>query len=652
MRGRHLIDRLREEILVADGAFGTMLRERGIGKGIAFESLNRSQPDLIRELHSAYIAAGAQLIETNTFGANRTKLTGLQAAAEVAELNQLGAAIARQAIGSADVYLAGAVGPLQGHPGWQSVGSLSDDEIGDIYREQIVALANGGVDVLLLETFTDLQQLLLAVSAARTHTDLPLIAQMAFHEHGYTQHGIDVATAYEALKNAGVEVIGANCGRGVRCVMSAVAQMTARGDTLVSAFPNAGLPEFVDGRYLFGAPLPYLTESAVSMADAGVQLIGGCCGTTPEFTRRIAERLRGRRPARRVIVRAETVRVSVSARSSDAFAEAGGADDAQASLEPVPPPVDSIVWKVWPRTPQDPQAPLTFRRPVVIVELDPPRGLNFAPVVERARQLRDMGVDAITMADNPVARLHLGNLTLADIVQREADVPVILHLTCRDSNLLGLQSRLLEAHVRGVHHILALTGDPARVGDMPGATSVYDLNSFGLIELITKFNRGQNFSGQSIGGQTKFTIAVAFNPNGRNLNALIDRLRRKVQKGAHFAMTQPMYDIQRFHDMMDGCKDLRIPIFTGLMPLISEKNAEYLHNEVPGIVLTEEVRRRMKGLSGKEGRKEGLRICKELIDQMLPRADAFYLIPPPRAAELAVELVAHILDRIPTPSER
>ena len=286
------------------------------------------------------------------------------------------------------------------------------------------------------------------------------------------------------------------------------------------------------------------------------------------------------------------------------------------------------------------------RRPLVVVELDPPRDLRYEPILRRARQLRDMGVDAITMADNPVATLRMGNMALAEIVQKDADVPVVVHLTCRDHNLLGIQSLLLAAHVMGLHHLLALTGDPARVGDQPGATSVYDLNSFGLVELITKFNAGVTNIGTPLGGKTTFTIGVAFNPNGRNLQGQLARLRKKFALGAHFAMTQPIYDRQRF-DQMREATTREEPVLVGCLPLLSERNAEFLHNEVPGISLTDEVRGRMKGRKGEEGRSEGLRICKELIDHMLPRADGFYIVPPQIRTEMAVELVDYIRQRVP-----
>jgi homocysteine S-methyltransferase len=398
--------------------------------------------------------------------------------------------------------------------------------------------------------------------------------------------------------------------------------MTAAGDWLVSAYPNAGLPEYVDGRYLFGAPLPYLVESAVRMADAGVNLIGGCCGTTPSYISRVAEALKDRKPAARarVVVPAETPRPPT------------------AGVAPSEAPADSILDGLR----QEPS-----RRPLVVVELDPPRDLRYEPVVRRAQQLRDMGVDAITMADNPVATLHMGNMALAQIVQREADIPVIVHLTCRDHNLLGLQSLLLSAHVMGLHHLLALTGDPARVGDQPGATSVYDLNSFGLVSLIQKFNTGVNNAGMPLGRRTRFTIGVAFNPNGRNLVGQVARLRKKFACGAHFAMTQPVYDPERFLSMVQATADLGGPVLVGCMPLLSERNAEFLHNEVPGITLTEEVRRRMKGLSGAEGRRAGLRICQELIDHMVAQADGFYIIPSQIRTEMAVELVDYIHRRVP-----
>jgi len=623
-RGQAFLERLRTTVLIGDGALGTMLNERGIGRNTNYERLNLSHPDLIRDLHRAYFDAGARVIETNTFGANRTKLLNPAPEGEVRELNATGVRLAKEITGD-DGFVAGAVGPLHTPYGPFGAQILNDDGIRDVFKEQIVALADAGADLLMLESFTDLRQLLLALEVAKSATDLPVICQMAFHEKGHTQHGTHITTALEALIAGKADVIGANCGRGVRCVHHAVEKIIQTSDVLVSAFPNAGLPEYVDGRYLFGAPLPYLTESAVKMADLGVNLIGGCCGTSPEYIRQISQLLQHRSPSVRIHISTTIIETKVEPVSTE-------------PAKPSPPPPGSLLYKIEYDNPK--------RRPLVVVELDPPRGLNYQTILKRAQQLRDMGVDAITIADNPVATLHMGNLAFAEIVQREADIPVILHLACRDSNLLGLQSRLLEAHVRGLHHILALTGDPAKVGDTPGATSVYDLNSMGLIELIAKFNNGVTNAGMSIGGRTRFTIGGAFDPNKRNLASVVDRLRRKMQNGLHFAMTQPIYDFQRFEHSVALTRDLKVPIFYGLMPLLSERNAEFLHNEVPGIVLSDEVRARMKGYSNKEGRRMGLRITHEMIDMMLPNTDAFYLIPPQKFTEMAVEMVAHIREAV------
>src|SRR5262245_50638059 len=303
MRGRELLTRLREEVLLGDGALGTMLSERGVGRDTNYERLNLTHPDIVQDLHAAYVAAGAQLVETNTFGANRTKLSHGQvtqavSARDVADINRAGVALARSVAGER-VYVAGSVGPLAERAGAHEHAPPTDDEVRDIFREQVVALADAGADVLMLETFTDLHQLLLALETAKKHTDLPVICQMAFHERGHTFGGVHATTAVEALTGAGADVVGANCGRGVRCVMAAVDAMTQTGDVLVSAFPNAGLPAYVDGRYIFGAPLPYLTECGERMVSQGVNLLGGCCGTTPEYVRRIAERLAGRKPSPR-----------------------------------------------------------------------------------------------------------------------------------------------------------------------------------------------------------------------------------------------------------------------------------------------------------------------------------------------------------------
>jgi homocysteine S-methyltransferase len=620
MSRANFLDRLRSEVLIGDGAIGTMISERGVGRDTNFERLNLTNPDSIVELHRLYLAAGSQLIETNTFGANRTKLAHFNFADDTVAINRAGVQLAKSAAGDR-AFVAGAVGPLAARIGLEASTPWSHDDVRGLFREQIVALADAGADLLILETFSDLHQLLLALETAKAHTDLPVICQMAFHERGHTHTGVHVSRALEELARAGADVIGANCGRGVRCVASAVEYFTSHGDLPVSAFPNAGLPEYVDGRYLYGAPLPYLVDTALEMVARGANLIGGCCGTTPQYIARLNERLQDRRPAKRI-------RVPLAASRPATPATPALHLDAPAL------PHDSILHR---RGPQ----------PLIVVEVDPPRDLHYESVLQRSLQLRDMGVDAITMGDNTVATLRMSNLPLAQMVQERAEAPVILHLTCRDHNLLGLQSILMGAHVMGLHHILALTGDPASVGDQPGSKTVFDLNSFGLIELLAKFNRGVNSAGMALGQCTQFTVGVAFDPNRRNLPGQVARLKKKVTCGAHFAMTQPIYDARRYHEMRAATAELGIPILVGVMPLLSARNAEFLHNEVPGIQLTDEIRRRMKGLSGKEGRAMGMQICRELIDAMIDTADGFYLIPPQIRTEMAVELVDYIHQRLP-----
>ena len=620
MRGAEFRERLRSEVLLGDGAIGTMLGERVDGRDVHYERLNLTQPDLVRELHAAYLQAGARVLETNTFGANRTKLGAPQEAAEdVAALNWAGVRLAKEVAGT-KAFVAGSVGPLAARRDAFDQG-LTEADVRQLFREQIVALAEAGADLLMLETFSDLHQLLLALAVAKQETDLPVVCQMALHEHGHTQTGVHVMTAAEALVQAGADVVGANCGRGVLCVATAAALLTQHCPVPVSAFPNAGLPAYVEGRYRFGAPGPYMVEKALEMVRQGVGLIGGCCGTTPAYIAQLHDRLQG---------------VTLAVRAVVPFVPAVPAEPVIVAPR-TEPPTDSILHR------QD--------GPLIVVELDPPRNLRYQPVLRHSRQLADMGVDAITMADNAVATLRMGNLGLAVLTQQEVGVPVVAHFTCRDHNLIGMQSLLMAAHVTGIRHLLALTGDPARVGDHAEATNVYDLNSFGLVELISKFNQGITHGGQPLGEPTQFTIGVAFNPNVRNMAGQVARLRKKVAHGAHFAMTQPIYDLATYRQMQALTADLPIPILVGIMPLLSARNAEFLHNEVPGIQLSDEVRLRMKGLAGAEGRAMGLKICQELIDAMLPDADGFYLIPPQIRLELGADLVAYLNDCLPRRSQ-
>jgi methionine synthase I (cobalamin-dependent)/5,10-methylenetetrahydrofolate reductase len=599
------LDRIQNEVLAGDGAIGTMLYAKGVGLEANFEHLNLVRPELVLELHGEYIAAGAQVIETNTFGANFTKLAAIGLDKRVADINLQGALLARRAAAGRDIFVAGSVGPLARFKGDER--ELSRDETGEIFREQCLALAEGGVDLFVFETFSDLEQLKCALQAA-AETGLPAIACMAFMEGGRTAGGADAERVALELTDAGAAMIGANCGAGPLEILANLGRMAGASNLPLAAYPNSGFPEYVDGRYIYRTTPEYFAAKAMEMVAAGAGLIGGCCGTTPEHIRRLAETLRGVTP----VPRATPLRVATVA---EIHAPAA--------------------------TPQGFLADWGKRK-IVTVELDPPRGLDCSKVMAGARALREAGADAINLAENPLARVRMGNIALGSRIQRETGIEVIVHITCRDRNLLGLQSDLMGASLLGVHSILAVTGDPARLGDQAGASSVFDLNSFGLIKLLSDLNAGVNALGNGIGDGTGFTIGCAFNPNSPKMETQIARLEKKIACGASFAQTQPVYDVAILDRMLERTARLGIPILPGILPLVSERNCEYLHNEVPGIVIPTEVRERMRGKEKDAGVKEGIAISREFIAQVRDRVGGFYIIPPFGRYEIAVELVSYI----------
>lgn len=598
----NFLDRIQNEVLVGDGAIGTMLYAKGVGLEANFEHLNLVRPELVLDLHGEYLAAGAQVIETNTFGANRTKLDPIGLGKKVREINLRGAQLARRASEGKDVFVAGSVGPLTRIKGEER--ELSTTETGEIFREQCLALAEGGVDLFLLETFSDPGQIQIALAAAK-ETGLPVIASMAYLEGGRSPGGSGVEAITAQLAAAGADLIGVNCGAGPMEVLNTIRRMARATDRPLAAYPNSGFPEFVDGRYIYRATPDYFAAMAVEMAEAGASLVGGCCGTTPEHIRRIAERLKGMKPA---------------ARKGMGRVEAGRERQA-------PEHAGEGFLSRW------------GKEPVVTVELDPPKGLDCGRVVAGSRALKEAGADAINLAENPLARVRMGNIALASVIQREVGIEVIVHITCRDRNLLGLQSDLMGASLLGIRTILAVTGDPARLGEQAGASSVFDLNSFGLIKLLADLNDGVNALGSPIGSGAGFTIGCAFNPNSPRMEVQAARLEKKVANGARFAQTQPLYDAGRLREMLEKTAHLEIPLLPGILPLVSERNCEYLHNEVPGIAIPDEVRRRMRGKEKDAGVREGLAIAREFIDEVRKQVGGFYLIPPFGKYEIAVELV-------------
>ncbi|BCA80928.1 bifunctional homocysteine S-methyltransferase/methylenetetrahydrofolate reductase [Desulfuromonas sp. AOP6] len=605
-RSQLFLDRLASEVIVGDGAMGTLLYARGVPLDANFEYLNLINPALIEQVHRDYAAAGAMLLETNTFGANALRLGTVGLEKKVRVINESAARLARTAAG-ADRFVAGSVGPLIRPKGEQSDLGVAEKE--EIFRQQMEALAEGGVDLFLLETFSSIDDLELAVGVGRS-LGLPVVAQMAFVEEGNTREGGSAEEVARRLTAAGAAVIGANCGSGPREILRVLERMAQVSNLPLSAFANSGFPQYVDGRYIYLATPEYFAAMGRDMVAVGASLLGGCCGTSPDHIRALAQAVAGLSPVVREPV-AHTAAPSPPAASPSVPAR----------------PTFLAHWG---------------RRPVVTVELDPPKGLQTGKILVGARMLSKAGVDAISLAENPLARIRMSNIALARIIQEEVGIEAIVHLTGRDRNLIGLHSELMGAHHLGIRNVLAVTGDPVSVGNESGATSVFDLNSIGILKLLSALNAGRNLLGADLGGSTDFLVGAAFNPNAANLEGQLKKLEKKIEAGARFVQTQPVYSLDILARLVERTAPYDIPVLVGILPLVSERNAEFLHNEVPGIVLPDSVRERMRGKTGEAGVLEGMNIAGELIAWGRGKVGGYYLMPPFGRVELAMELLKKI----------
>jgi homocysteine S-methyltransferase len=599
------LERISAGLIVGDGAMGTLLYNRGIPLGHSFEALNLSRPEQVLAVHRDYVAAGAQLLESNTFAANRLTLAPLGLDGQVAAINAAGVRLARQAAGT-DRLVAGAVGPLPTAKGQSAELSLAEQRI--LLSEQMSALAEAGADLFILETFAVIEELELALQVAED-LGLPAVAQMAFFEEGRTLHGLTAEDVARRLSAAGAAVVGANCGSGPRELLTVLQRMATVTDRPLSGFANSGFPQYVNGRYIYLATPDYFAAMGREMVAAGACLVGGCCGTTPEHIQALANSLKDLKPIARSV---PSVRVT----EPPAVAEPAAAQ----------------------RTFLDDWG----RRPVVTVELGPPKGLDCRKVLRGAEALAKAGVDAISLTENPLARIRMGNIALASQIQQQFGIEVIIHITGRDRNLIGLHSDLMGAHLLGIRNVLAITGDPVAVGGEAGASSVFDLNSVGLLQLLSALNKGTTLLGAELGGTTRMLAGAAFNPNVADMSGQVRRMEKKVAAGARFVETQPVYSAEVMLEMLERLAPLQVPVLVGLMPLVSERNAEFLHNEVPGISLPDEVRRRMVGTSGADGVQAGMAIARELVDAGRHASGGFTLMPPFGKVELALELLSYI----------
>ncbi len=674
------LHRLRQGPLLCDGAMGTVLYARApesIMHGRCFDELVLTAPELVQSVHREYIAAGAQIVETNTFGANALKLDAYGLADRVREINFKATKLALEAreLAGQSVFVAGAVGPS----GRLNVPVVPDDDarlvaLRALFREQIEALIDGGADLLILETFSNMIELRQAVLAAREVGNLPVVAQMTFSEDGQSASGATPASAAETLAALHVDVVGVNCSIGPAGTLDAVEEMarvlqtydgTGGHPIAISAQPNAGLPTRVENRFLYVSTPRYFADYARRFATSGVRLIGGCCGTTPAHIAAMREALTDYLPA--VETQQWAVGTSLANRHVEAVHTSGAPGDEPEGSDALP------------RTGLE--AALTAGHFVVSIELDPPKGLNPAKILAGAAYLKNMGVQFINIADSPMARVRMSCLAMARLLRDSLDLEPIVHITTRDRNLMALQSDLLGAHALGIHNVLALTGDPVRAGNYPNLTGVWDVDSVGLIRMLGGMNDGHDAAGASLGVAARFFIGAALNLNmedtlidldrERTRRKLLDervdrhdqlahdhedldhptetalelhRLRHKLDAGAQYILTQPIYDLAPLERFFDAFGPVEVPIILSMIPLHSSKHAEYLHNEVPGIIIPDEVRARMRA-AGDRGREVGIELAHEVITTARKRGliQGCYLMPSYGRYDLVGDLAQELL---------
>ena len=599
-----------------DGAMGTMLYARGVYINRCYDELCVSQPDLVRDIHRAYVKAGAEILETNSYGANRLKLARHGLEDRLEEINVRAARVAREAAGDR-VAVAGAMGPLGLRI--EPYGPTSTDEARRYFREQAAALAEGGVDLFVLETFADLEEIRQAILGVRDASALPIVAQMVIREDGRTPYGTDAATIAERLTEWGADAVGLNCSVGPSAMLAAADRMLAATSRPLSMQPNAGLPRDVDGRTIYMASPEYMASYTARLIRKGVRFVGGCCGTTPEHIHQMAAALRMLAPG-------HATRVFVAA------AEPGSAE-----VEPVP-LAERSAWG----------AKLARGEFLTTVEIVPPRGTNPEPMLEGVRLLKAAGVDGVNVPDGPRAQSRMGALATALLIHQRVGIEPVIHYCCRDRNLLGMLSDLLGAQALGLRNMLFITGDPPKMGPYPDATAVFDIDSIGLTNLAARLNRGLDPGGNLLGEPTSFVIGVGVNPGAEDFEHEMRRFYWKVDAGAEYAITQPVFDLRQLERFVRHIEreGLKIPVIAGIWPLVSARNAEFLANEVPGVVVPDAVLERMRRASaeGKErGTQEGTTIAREMLRDALGMIQGVQVSAPFGRVPLALD----VFDAVP-----
>lgn len=583
-----------DRVRVFDGAMGTMIYHKGIYINRCYDELNLSSPDLITDIHREYLKAGAEIIETNTFGASRLKLAQQGLDDRLAEINIAAAKLARKAINTAahhDAFLAGAMSPLGVRI--EPYGPTSIDEAREMFREQAEALLEGGVDCLVLETFHDLAEIEQAIKAIREISDVPIFAQMTVNDHLLTAYGtpldVIVTRLDKWLDTTGVDVLGLNCSVGPNAILAAIDKIRPLTARRLSAQPNAGNPRDVQGRQMYMASPEYVAKFAKRLINAGAKFVGGCCGTTPDHIKLVVDAVRALSPGRRTV---STISVEEQA----------------VQVEPIPLAERSkLAYKV------------ANNQFITSVEIVPPKGIDPAKMLEGVRKLKEAGVDAVNVPDGPRAQTRMGALAVSLLIEQQVGIEAVTHYCCRDRNLLGMLSDLLGAAALGLRNFLIITGDPPKMGPYPDATAVFDIDSIGLTNLVNRLNHGLDPGGNPIGQPTAFFIGVGVNPGAIDLDHEIRRFEWKVEAGAEYAITQPIFDVAQFKQFLKRIEHCRIPIVPGIWPLTSYRNAEFLNNEVPGVSVPPEILERMRKCEdGAAALKEGVKIAQEMLAEVRP----------------------------------
>jgi methionine synthase / methylenetetrahydrofolate reductase(NADPH) len=606
-----------EHVYLFDGAMGTMLYSKGVFINKCYDELNLRNPEIVLEVHKEYVRSGAEILETNTYGANRMKLRGFGIEDELQDINIAAAQLARRAAGDS-VYVGGAIGPLGIRI--EPYGPTGLDEAREYFREQATALRDGGVDLFVVETISNISEIEQAIAAIRDVCSLPVIAQMTIGTDGRTIFGDMPKTIAQRLDAAGADVIGLNCSVGPDVMLDAIEEMTQVTGKKISCQPNAGLPRDVSGRQMYMASPDYMSKYAKRLIHKGVKFLGGCCGTTPQHIKMMADAVRPLSPRRTFVILER---------------DPNGGKSAGAEPRPL---ADRSNWG----------RKLAAGEFVTTIEITPPKGPNPDAMIEQVRSIKAAGVDAVNVPDGPRAQNRMGAIAVAVLLQQRVGIETVLHYCCRDRNLLGMHSDLLGCAALGLHNLLLITGDPPKMGPYPEATAVFDIDSIGLTNMVNLMNRGLDLGSNPFGEPTSFTIGVGVNPGHLDLDYELRRLDWKVKAGAEYAITQPVFDVEQLENFLRRIDGMKLPVVAGVWPLLSYRNAQFMNNEVPGVSVPDDVMERMRIASerGKEyGLREGVAIARETLERIRDYVAGVQVSAPLGRVDLALQVFEGLVEK-------